>query len=224
MLTCPLLHFFALSHKKWCQSNTGHNLSQNFLSEKRRPGEETRRVLPSLYNVMSNESKRKCVFFSSRKLEKSIRKSWCREKLNYERWSEERVADCWIEVEKLEDSEPLYNCVSQSASNDTQPRRKCRLWTFLWFRVHLCNTQPRGQSTLCTSMWYTLIHSTAVWCKVILNSATDRASSSAFCRLQFRLWYTAGLQLSDTQTNNYALCSTVTDTQSHALQSANCVV
>ena len=148
---------------------------------------------------MSNESKRKCVFFSSRKLEKSIRKSWCREKLNYERWSEDGVADCWIEAEKLKDSEPLYNCVSQSASNDTQPRRKCRLWTFLWFRVHLCNTQPRGQSTLCTSMWYALIHSTAVWCKMISNSATDRASSSAFCRLQFCLWYTAGLQLSDTK-------------------------
>ena len=34
-----------------------------FCRKKRRPGEETRRVLPSLYNVMSNESKTKCLSF-----------------------------------------------------------------------------------------------------------------------------------------------------------------
>lgn len=98
---CSLVHS---STSSLCPTRSGASPTQGtichktFLSEKKQPGEETRRVLPSLYNVMSNESKIKCVFFSPRKLERSSRKSLCREKLNYERWSEERVADCWIEA------------------------------------------------------------------------------------------------------------------------------
>ena len=201
---CSLVHS---STSSLCPTRSGASPTQGtichktFCRKKRRPGEETRRVLPSLYNVMSNESKIKCVFFSPRKLEKSIRKSLCREKLNYERWSEERVAEsanCWIEAEMLKNSDPMYNCVSLSASVWYTTKTKMLTMDIFVIQIQSASVQYTTKRTMCPVYIY-VIHPDTKYRGVMQNDSKlcHRQSILLLCILSVavssvihRCWFT----------------------------------
>ena len=130
------------------------------------------------------------------------------------------VADCWIEAEKLKNSDPMYNCVSLSASVWYTTKTKMLTMDIFVIQIQSASVQYTTKRTMYPVYIY-VIHPDTKYRGVMQNdSKLCHRQSILLCILSVAVssvihcWFTTFLPTISSPANSYPLCSTVRETQS----------